>query len=184
MCTEEQDGVNFILCTKKSAPGSERADIPGKLTRPEGIYIKIKDDTALICGSDERGLIYAVYEFLESYAHCCFAAYSSPDANTGEIIPHAEALKSADGEYIKNGADLPYRSAIVQFGESAGNAHHSLNVRSFDRLVKNRYNRTHVVERLRNNQIRRSAARDRAPRSFSHGRSSRGFGHVFALFRQ
>ena len=79
MCTEEQDGVNFILCTKKSAPGSERADIPGKLTRPEGIYIKIKDDTALICGSDERGLIYSVYEFLESYAHCCFAAYSSPD---------------------------------------------------------------------------------------------------------
>ena len=86
----------------------------------------------------------AVYEFLESYAHCCFPAYSSPDANAGEIIPHAEALKSADGEYIKNGADLPYRSAIVQFGKSAGNAPHSLNVRFFDRLVKNRYNRIHT----------------------------------------
>ena len=86
----------------------------------------------------------AVYEFLKRNAHCCFAAYSSPDANAGEIIPHAEALKSADGEYIRNGADLPYRSAIVQFGESAGNAHLSLNVRFFDRLVKNRYNRIHT----------------------------------------
>lgn len=116
------------------------------LTAPEGILIRICQNKVLIAGSEgfddmERGTVYAVYEFLERYLGCVLAAYSAPDAEAGEIVPILDKLELSDGQYLKNGADRPYRCAIVEYGDRAGNPCHELNVPFFDWLIKNRYNR-------------------------------------------
>ena len=116
------------------------------LNAPEGICIKISGDRILLAGSQhqedqERGTLYAVYEFLERYLGCSFAAYSAPDVDAGEIVSTYKTLELPEGQYIKSGADRPYRTAIVQYGDRAGNPLHSLNITFFDWLAKNRYNR-------------------------------------------
>ncbi|MBE6630254.1 MAG: DUF4838 domain-containing protein [Ruminococcaceae bacterium] len=121
-----------------------RTTVPG----PEGMLIRALDaDTVLLAGSSwhvgecERGTIYAVYEFLERYCGCVLAAYSHPHADAGEIVPHMDALELDGAEYCKPSADRPYRTAIVQYEDAAGNPKRDLNIPFFDWLVKNRYNR-------------------------------------------
>ncbi len=113
---------------------------------PEGICICAKGDMVLIAGSEDgdgynRGTLYAVYEFLERYVGCCFGAYSKPGVVAGEIIPQHDRLEIEDGTYMKRSADLPYRTAIVQYGFWVGNANHTLTLPFIDWLAKNRYNR-------------------------------------------
>lgn len=116
------------------------------LTGPEGFLVEIRGKDVLIAGSEgfddrERGTVYGVYEFLERSLGCCLAAYSRPGACGGEIVPSYEPLSLPEGRYLKAGADRPYRTAIVQYGEAAGNPYHELNVPFADWLAKNRYNR-------------------------------------------
>lgn len=117
------------------------------LTGPEGIYIEIRDNFVFIAGSEgefddkERGTVYGVYEFLERYLSCCFAAYSDPLLKAGEIVPVMDSCVLSDGRYIKAMADRPYRTAIIQYGEAAGNPYHKLNLPFIDWMCKNRYNR-------------------------------------------
>ncbi|MBQ8684806.1 MAG: DUF4838 domain-containing protein [Clostridia bacterium] len=117
-------------------------------TGPEGICIKALDENRiLIAGSSwhvgecERGTVYGVFEFLERFLGCTLAAYSHPEADAGEIVPMLDEIDLDGIDYCKSGADLPYRTAIVQYGDWAGNCDHGLNVPFFDWLVKNRYNR-------------------------------------------
>lgn len=118
-----------------------------QMTGAEGIYIEIRGNIVIIAGSEgdfddkERGTIYGVYEFLERYLSCSFAAYSAPAVNAGEIVPVMKSRILTDDKYIKPGADRPYRTAIIQYGESAGNPFHELNLPFIDWLCKNRYNR-------------------------------------------
>lgn len=116
------------------------------LTGEEGIYISICGNTVLIAGSEgkddmERGTVYAVYEFLERYLGCSLTSYSDPTVNAGEWVPVYDFLLLEDAKYIKPSADRPYRTAIVEYGDKAGDPEHNLNVPFFDWLVKNRYNR-------------------------------------------
>lgn len=116
------------------------------LTGAEGIFIRICGNKVLLAGSEgfddwERGTVYAVYEFLERYIGCTLAAYSAPGVEAGEIVPRLEKLELSDSQYVKAGADRPYRCAIVEYGDRAGNPRHELNIPFFDWLVKNRYNR-------------------------------------------
>lgn len=115
-------------------------DLPG----PEGMRIRITEDTVELSGTADgkgRGLLYAVYEFLERYLGCCFGAYCHPDVPGGEVIPTHDNLHLPREEYVKAGADLPYRTAIVQFDFWAGNADRGLTLSFIDWLAKNRYNR-------------------------------------------
>lgn len=118
------------------------AEVPG----PEGIYIDINENDVLLAGSFDndtydRGTLYAVYEFLERYMDCCFGAYSKNGVAAGEVVPkHSELLLQPD-KYCKSVADLPYRTAIVQYNSWVGNADHALNPAFFSWLAKNRYNR-------------------------------------------
>ena len=94
--------------------GIFRESVPG----PEGMYICIREEAVLLAGSGDndgydRGTLYAVYEFLERFAGCCFGAYSKPGIKAGEVIPRLEALHIGETTYIKKAADLPYRTAIV-----------------------------------------------------------------------
>ena len=116
------------------------------LTGPEGLLIEVRGSDLLIAGSEgfddwERGTVYGVYEFLERFLGCCLAAYSRPGICAGEIVPAYDRLTLPDGRYVKAGADRPYRTAIVQYGEAAGNPYHELNLPFADWLAKNRYNR-------------------------------------------
>lgn len=116
------------------------------LDKAEGIYIETKGDAVLLAGSvgfddEQRGTVYAVYEFLERFLGCSFAAYSKPGVFAGELVPKFESLTLPDACFIKPGADRPYRTAIIQYGEAAGNPHHKLNLPFIDWLAKNRYNR-------------------------------------------
>jgi len=116
------------------------------LTGEEGMLIKIEGNTVLIAGSEgfedrERGTIYGVYEFLERYLGCALAIISEPSADVGEFVPGLNEVVLENTQYVKAGSDRPYRCAIVQYGDSAGNPDHGLNIAFLDWLSKNRYNR-------------------------------------------
>ena len=87
-----------------------------------------------------KGLLFAVYEFLEKYCGCSFGAMNHPEVNTGEFVPRLDELKLPQEEH-HHIPDLPYRTAIIQYNAWAGNADHGLNLPFFDWLAKNRYNR-------------------------------------------
>lgn len=120
---------------------------------PEGIMIKTYGENVLVlAGSSdnsnesERGTVYAVYEFLERYLGCSFVSYGKPGSGLGEYIPTIPSLEIGEIEYIKSKADLPYRTAIVQFDGYAheipnSNANHGLTVSIVDWMAKNRLNR-------------------------------------------
>jgi len=106
---------------------------------PEEFFITVKGDGVTL-RAGKKGLLYAVYEFLERYCGCAFGAMNNPEVNTGEIIPHLAELNLPEEEYHHT-PDLPYRTAIIQYNAWAGNADHGLNLPFFDWMAKNRYNR-------------------------------------------
>lgn len=122
-------------------------NVPG----PEGMMIKTFGRHALVlAGSSgapneyERGTVYAVYEFLEAYTGCSFAAYGKPGSGLGEYIPHTPTLVTGDIDYRKIRADLPYRTAIVQYFQDIPHDHR-LGISFIDWLAKNRYNRINTM---------------------------------------
>lgn len=117
-----------------------------KVTGPEGFIIKICDNDILLAGSEnsgdfERGTIYAVYEFLELFLGCSLASFSNSAIEAGEFIPSITDIEVGKAVYIKEKADLSYRTAIVQYDVWVGNPNHPLNDRFISWLAKNRYNR-------------------------------------------
>ena len=116
-----------------------------KIPGPEGMYISICNHGTLIAGSNDndsrnRGLLFAVYEYLERYLNCCFGAFTKPGTIGGEVVPVYNELFLENTVYTKAKADLTCRSAHVQYNNWAYDAEHSLNVPFFDYLVKNRFN--------------------------------------------
>lgn len=112
----------------------------------EGFCIQVETNAIFIIGSNDndgynRGTLYGVYEFLERSLGCCFGAFSKKDALAGEILPRYNEFDIPNYTYFKSKADLPYRTAIVQYDAWVGNADHSLNMQFLDWLAKNRYNR-------------------------------------------
>lgn len=147
---EETAHIRFLIGGPQRNPASAefitQAEFVSLLTDPEGILIRIRGNSVLLAGSEgfddhERGTIYAVYTFLERYLGCTLAAYSAAELAAGEIVPVLDELRLEDSQYIKAGADRPYRCAIVEYGDRAGNPRHGLNIPFFDWLAKNRYNR-------------------------------------------
>lgn len=117
--------------------------VPG----PEGFIIKSSGNILLLAGSSEnqgeqeRGTLYAVYEFLERFLGCSLCAYSKDGVNAGEFIPEFSDIELTDICYVKECSDLPYRTAIVQYSAWVGNPDHVLNGKFISWLAKNRYNR-------------------------------------------
>lgn len=122
------------------------ADFDAQVPGPEGIFIKAYGtNTLILAGSSknanerERGTVYAVYELLERYLGCSFAAYVNPNITGGELIPTPEELDLSQIEYIKAAADNSYRTAIAEY--HGRKVDHILNRSFIDWLAKNRYNR-------------------------------------------
>ena len=145
--------VRFIVGGPSRNPAAAaligKAEFDALVTGDEGYLIRIAGDAVLLAGSegkqdDERGTLYAVYDFLEKYCGCAFAAFSHPDVDAGEIVPANTEASLQDGDLVKPAADCPCRCAIVQYGDRAGNAHRKLNPPFFDWLAKNRYNRVYI----------------------------------------
>ena len=89
-----------------SAAFLTKEEFHGALTGAEGIFLEIRDNIALIAGSEgfddcERGTVYAVYEFLERYLGCSFAAYSGPGVHAGEVLPVLDWIALPNGRYVK-----------------------------------------------------------------------------------
>lgn len=117
-----------------------------EVTGPEGLYIQIGESAVLLAGSDDRdgynrGTLYAVYEFLERFVGCCFGTINKEGAAVGETVPRLNALVLEPAVSCKAAADLPYRTAIVQYNNWVGNADHELSPAFISWLAKNRYNR-------------------------------------------
>jgi hypothetical protein len=119
----------------------------------EGFMIKAFGSSLLLAGhgnnliEESRATLYSVYELLERYLGCAFVAYGKPGSDIGEFVPAIDTIDIADIEYIKQKADLPYRSAIVQFdGNNKFNAdaNHKLTPSFIDWMAKNRLNRIHL----------------------------------------
>jgi len=117
--------------------------VPG----PEGFIIKSYGNMLLLAGSSknqgeqERGTLYAVYEFLERFFGCSLSTYCKDDINAGEFIPESNNIELDDICYVKKCADVQYRTAIVQYSEWVGDPNHKLNEKFISWLAKNRYNR-------------------------------------------
>jgi len=117
--------------------------VPG----PEGFIIKSSGNMLLLAGSSnnpgeqERGTLYAVYEFLERFLGCSLCAYSKDGVDAGEFVPKADSIETGDICYIKGSSDVGYRTAIVQYSSWVGNPDHALNEKFISWLAKNRYNR-------------------------------------------
>ena len=131
---------------KLTATYISKTDFDAIVPGPEGMYIKsFGDDTLILAGSsknvneNERGTLYAVYELLEHYIGCSFAAYVNPEIAGGEYVPVLDSIDLTDIAYIKAAADNTYRTAITEYhGRSHENV---LNSYFIDWLAKNRYNR-------------------------------------------
>lgn len=106
----------------------------------EGCGIKVEKNAVFLSGADGNPL-YAVYEFLERFCGCALVCFSGSGVNAGEYVPKSESLIVEEGEFVKKSADLPYRTAIMQYDAWAGNPNHALNEKFFSWLAKNRYNR-------------------------------------------
>lgn len=156
--------------------------VPG----PEGMLIKsFGEENIVIAGSSkhpnecERGTVYGVYEFLERFTGCTLAAYSHPEADAGEIVPVMEELLLDGIAYCKEAADRPYRTAIIQYADAAGNPDRKLNISFFDWLVKNRYNRiltwTSIYEFYRKSGLLKEVERRGIRFTVGHHESSRLF---------
>lgn len=117
--------------------------VPG----PEGFIIDIAENTLLLAGSSknpmeqERGTLYAVYELLERYLGCSFAAYSKKGLAAGEFVPQTANIQLSPDRYTKSSSDVGYRTAIAQYGMWVRKADHALNEQFIGWLAKNRYNR-------------------------------------------
>ncbi len=112
------------------------------VTKAEGFLIKGFDDALIIAGAEgdfERGTVYGVYEFLERFLGCSFSAFFNDEVEGGEYVSALDSFDLKDVYYVKDGADSPYRIAIVQYGDAAESAKKGLNIAFFDWLVKNRY---------------------------------------------
>lgn len=101
--------------------------------KSEGMSIAVENDTVTILG-EGNGILYGVYEFLERFIGFNFGAYT-------EIVPQKDEYLIENTKYVKNGADLCYRTAVVQFGVWAGDPDRALTPAFIDWLAKNRYNR-------------------------------------------
>ncbi len=132
--SKDENAYSFIIGSTSEVAG------------PEGLYVCIGEKECILAGSDDddgynRGTLYAVYEFLERYVGCCFGAYSKEGVAAGEMVAHHESLELLTEVCRKESADLPYRTAIVQYDAWVGNADHKLSLAFIDWLAKNRYNR-------------------------------------------
>ena len=123
-----------------SAPTHYRFSLASDPSLPEEVFCITIQEGAVSLRGCGRGLLYAVYEFLERYLGCSFGALAHPEVNTGEVIPTLDTLDLPEGEYLHT-PDLSYRTAIVQFHFWAGEADRGLTLPFFDWLAKNRYNR-------------------------------------------
>lgn len=120
------------------------AVVPG----PEGMYIKAFGGDTLVCAGSsknpnekERGTLYAVYELLERYFGCSFAAYFNPEVAGGEYVPQLVEVDLSGIEYIKAAADNVFRTGNVEY--HGRKVDHVLNRAFIDWLAKNRFNRVY-----------------------------------------
>lgn len=135
--------VRYLQQAVEVCPYTFVVGVEDTVQGPEGLRIRITADTVYLQGSPDgegRGVLYAVYEFLERYVGCVLAAYGNPEVPMGEIIPHHHTLTLSEQAYEKT-ADLPYRTAIVQFHFWVGNVDRGLTLPFIDWLAKNRFNR-------------------------------------------
>lgn len=122
------------------------ASVPG----PEGMMLRTLDArTLLLAGSSknpdefERGTIYAVYEFLERYLGCSFAAIGKPGVDMGEYVPRMQTINLGTVDYTKSAADGLYRGVHMGYTNHDNtplSPSHALNPAYFDWLMKNRFN--------------------------------------------
>jgi hypothetical protein len=122
------------------------ASVPG----PEGMMLRTLDArTLLLAGSSknpdefERGTIYAVYEFLERYLGCSFAAIGKPGVDMGEYVPRMQTINLGTVDYTKSAADALYRGVhmgYTNYDNTPVSTSHALNPTYFDWLMKNRFN--------------------------------------------
>ena len=114
--------------------------VPG----PEGLFIKSYDDCLVLAGSsknsneNERGTIYAVYEFLERFLDCSLAAYTKEGVPGGEYVSQMDEIDLSDIYYSKSKADLPMRGVCAQYSAHGVGEDYDPNVPFLDWLCKNR----------------------------------------------
>ena len=139
--SETADVADAVFFVGHTGNVLSETDFSQQVTGPEGFVYCLRGNAACLAGSDGTGTLYAVYTFLERELGCCFGSFPVPEKQVGEVVPAMEEVRLQDSVYCKSAADLPYRTAIAQFGEWVGNVDRGLTLPFIDYLAKNRYNR-------------------------------------------
>lgn len=135
---------------RQSASFISPSDFASQVPGPEGMYLSCFSDTLILAGSTgtalerDRGCLYAVYEFLETYLGCLFAAYGACGSTIGEVVPRQKTIELPDFTDIQPKCSLLYRGAVVQYDSFQNNAlpgQHPLSASLIDWMGKNRLNR-------------------------------------------
>ena len=146
---EENAGLHFLLEVKTDAPDEELT----RVLEEAGVRIFCVSQYCRLCTDPYRHTLVAVsythldvykrqvYELVERFFGASLAAFSHPDAAAGEFVPQCECLDVSGIDYVKARSSLPYRTAIVQYADAAGDCNRGLNLPFLDWLCKNRYNR-------------------------------------------
>lgn len=131
---------------KKCAEYVSRQEFDAAVPGPEGMFIRAFDSALVLAGStgnegeNDRGTLYAVYEFLERYLGVSFAAYGKAGTQSGEYIPTLSEFSTDGVCYVKARRDIPYRAACVQYSSHGEARNYKLDPEFVDWLCKNRYN--------------------------------------------
>ncbi|MEP7109918.1 MAG: DUF4838 domain-containing protein, partial [Ferruginibacter sp.] len=145
-------GGNLLLIggperNKKTAELISQVKFDAEVPGPEGMMIKTFGENKLVlAGSSknpreyERGTLYAVYEFLETYLGCSFVAYGKPGKGIGEYIPSQKTISVSSIDKVQSKADIPYRTAIINHYQEVS-TDHGLVAPFIDWMIKNKYNR-------------------------------------------
>ena len=168
------------VCAEYISEEEFKKEVPG----PEGMMIRSVDSSTVIiagsyrnAGEKERGTVYGVYEFLERFCSCTLAAFSHPDVDAGEVVPRHDEIDLEGINYVKSCADRPYRTAIIQYADAAGDPDKALNIPFFDWLVKNRYNRiltwTSIYDHFKSTELLYEIERRGISLTVGHHESSR-----------
>ena len=150
--TESAKGNRILLGgperNRLTAAYLSEAEFDAAVPGPDGLTVRSLEENVLLCAGSsknpnecERGTIYAVYELLERYLGCSLSAIFHPEYAGGEYVPQPGQVELSELRFDKAKADLPYRTAIVQYNYPAADPLHPLTLPFFDWLAKNRYNR-------------------------------------------
>ena len=128
------DGPAIVLGLRKDLP-SDEALLPKQAKGYDGYALRIAEKRIIICGDNERGVIYGVYDLLERIG--CRWFYPQQDPKDTEVVPRLKTIElEADAVSVAS----PLRIRICNSSAFFFYVHPDIMKKQLDVAMKARYN--------------------------------------------